>query len=61
MSGNSLTWYLVLFSNKIARSCAAGMRLCVALGLQSFHTIDVFHQVKCYGVSIRHQEGWSIV
>ncbi|KAJ6561082.1 hypothetical protein DFH09DRAFT_1035940 [Mycena vulgaris] len=43
------------------RSSAAGMRLCVALGLQNFHTIDVFHQVKCYGVSIRHQEGWSIV
>ncbi|KAJ7813157.1 hypothetical protein B0H14DRAFT_3751159 [Mycena olivaceomarginata] len=43
------------------RSSAAGMRLCVALGLQSFSTIDVFHQVKCYGVSIRHQDGWSIV
>ncbi|KAF7370999.1 hypothetical protein MSAN_00734100 [Mycena sanguinolenta] len=43
------------------RSSAAGMRLCVALGLQSFNTIDVFHQVKCYGVSIRHQDGWSIV
>ncbi|KAK7031531.1 hypothetical protein R3P38DRAFT_2924192 [Favolaschia claudopus] len=43
------------------RSTAAGMRLCVALGLQSFNTIDVFHQVKCYGVSIRHQDGWSIV
>ncbi|KAJ7460806.1 hypothetical protein FB451DRAFT_1045064 [Mycena latifolia] len=43
------------------KSSAAGMRLCVALGLQSFHTIDVFHQVKCYGVAIRHQDGWSIV
>ncbi|KAJ6605846.1 hypothetical protein B0H10DRAFT_2076138 [Mycena sp. CBHHK59/15] len=43
------------------RSSAAGMRLCVALGLQSFHTIDVFHQVKCYGVAMRHQDGWSIV
>ncbi|KAF7357029.1 hypothetical protein MVEN_01039500 [Mycena venus] len=43
------------------RSSAAGMRLCIALGLQSFNTIDVFHQVKCYGVSIRHQDGWSIV
>ncbi|KAJ7132307.1 hypothetical protein C8R44DRAFT_612294 [Mycena epipterygia] len=43
------------------RSSAAGMRLCVALGLQSFHTIDVFHQVKCYGVAIKHQDGWSIV
>ncbi|KAF8166655.1 hypothetical protein K438DRAFT_1857115 [Mycena galopus ATCC 62051] len=43
------------------RSSAAGMRLCVALGLHSFHTIDVFHAVKCYGVSMRHQDGWSIV
>ncbi|KAJ6474674.1 hypothetical protein C8R47DRAFT_986730 [Mycena vitilis] len=43
------------------RSTAAGMRLCVALGLHSFRTIDVFHQVKCYGVSIRSEEGWSIV
>ncbi|KAJ7035559.1 hypothetical protein C8F04DRAFT_1037200 [Mycena alexandri] len=42
------------------RSTAAGMRLCVALGLQSFNTIDVFHQVKCYGVSFRSQDGWSI-
>jgi ribonuclease Z len=37
------------------------MRLCVSLGLQSFNTIDVFHQVKCYGAVIRHQDGWSIV
>ncbi|KAJ7102976.1 hypothetical protein C8R43DRAFT_230388 [Mycena crocata] len=43
------------------RSAAAGMRLCVALGLQSFSTIDVFHQVKCYGVVFRHQDGWSLV
>ncbi|KAJ7065274.1 hypothetical protein C8F01DRAFT_737448 [Mycena amicta] len=43
------------------RSSAAGMRLCVALGLHSFTTIDVFHQVKCYGVCIRHEQGWSIV
>ncbi|KAJ7230661.1 hypothetical protein GGX14DRAFT_584185 [Mycena pura] len=43
------------------RSVAAGMRLCVALGLRSFHTIDVFHQVKCYGLAIRHEDGWSIV
>ncbi|KAF7309493.1 hypothetical protein MIND_00320100 [Mycena indigotica] len=43
------------------RSTAACMRLCVALGLHSFTTIDVFHQVKCYGVCIRSQDGWSIV
>ncbi|KAJ7089838.1 hypothetical protein B0H15DRAFT_273688 [Mycena belliarum] len=43
------------------RSSAAGMRLSVALGLQSFHTIDVFHQVKCYGAALRHQDGWSII
>ncbi|KAJ7780273.1 hypothetical protein DFH07DRAFT_794449 [Mycena maculata] len=43
------------------RSVAAGMRLCVALGLQSFNTIDVYHQVKCYGVTLRHEDGWSIV
>ncbi|KAJ7623674.1 hypothetical protein FB45DRAFT_752560 [Roridomyces roridus] len=43
------------------RSVAAGMRLCVALGLERFATIDVFHQVKCYGVCIRSQDGWSIV
>ncbi|KAF7317823.1 hypothetical protein MKEN_00870200 [Mycena kentingensis (nom. inval.)] len=43
------------------RSTAAGMRLCVALGLHSFTTIDVFHQVKCYGVCMKSQDGWSIV
>ncbi|KAJ7173690.1 hypothetical protein C8R46DRAFT_1083687 [Mycena filopes] len=43
------------------RSSAAGMRLCVALGLQSFNTIDVFHGVKCYGLCMRHQNGWSLV
>ncbi|KAJ7493248.1 hypothetical protein B0H11DRAFT_2394589 [Mycena galericulata] len=43
------------------RSVAAGMRLCVALGLHSFQTIDVFHQVKCYGAALRHEDGWSIV
>ena len=34
--------------------------MCNALGLKSFTTVDVAHRVRCYGVVIRHQEGWGI-
>ncbi|KAG6909380.1 hypothetical protein DXG01_000823 [Tephrocybe rancida] len=32
-----------------------------ALGLESFNTVDVLHKTRCYGVVIRHTDGWSIV
>ncbi|KAG6896461.1 hypothetical protein C0992_008112 [Termitomyces sp. T32_za158] len=32
-----------------------------ALGLESINTVDVRHRTRCYGVVIRHKDGWSIV
>ncbi|KAG6877546.1 hypothetical protein C0993_006239 [Termitomyces sp. T159_Od127] len=32
-----------------------------ALGLESINTVDVRHRTRCYGVVIKHRDGWSIV
>ncbi|RPD65585.1 hypothetical protein L226DRAFT_479775 [Lentinus tigrinus ALCF2SS1-7] len=34
--------------------------MCRALGLRSFTTVDVAHRIRCYGVVIRHNDGWGI-
>ena len=35
--------------------------MCRALGLESFHTVDVYHRTRCYGAVLKHIDGWSIV
>ncbi|KAF9269308.1 hypothetical protein L218DRAFT_969838 [Marasmius fiardii PR-910] len=35
--------------------------MCEKLGLKAFSTVDVRHRTRCYGVVIRHIDGWSIV
>ncbi|PPQ90050.1 hypothetical protein CVT25_006290 [Psilocybe cyanescens] len=36
-----------------------GKKMCDALGLDSFKTVDVFHRCRCFGVVFRHKDGWS--
>ncbi|KAJ7573869.1 hypothetical protein C8J56DRAFT_1173192 [Mycena floridula] len=45
----------------IETSRAREKELCAALGLESFKTVDVRHQTKCYGAVIKHTDNWSIV
>ncbi|KAI0710377.1 hypothetical protein C8T65DRAFT_648151 [Cerioporus squamosus] len=42
------------------RSYEYAKEMCRALGLSSFTTVDVAHRVRCYGVVIRHNDGWGI-
>lgn len=35
--------------------------MCRALGLESFKTVDVYHNARCYGCVVTHVDGWSIV
>lgn len=44
---------------QLSLSNAANM--CRALGLESFHTVDVYHRTRCYGAVLKHTDGWSIV
>ncbi|OSX63293.1 hypothetical protein POSPLADRAFT_1045665 [Postia placenta MAD-698-R-SB12] len=43
------------------RSQQAAKNMCRALGLESFTTVDVSHGTRCYGVVVKHSDGWSIV
>lgn len=49
-------WLKVRHSTHAA---AADMRR--ALGLRTFTTVDVRHRTRCYGVDLRHQDGWGVV
>jgi ribonuclease Z len=31
------------------------------LGLMSIVTVEVRHRGRCYGIVVKHQDGWSIV
>ncbi|TFK29593.1 hypothetical protein FA15DRAFT_752407 [Coprinopsis marcescibilis] len=42
------------------RSARLGKNLCDALGLRSFSSVDVRHGTRCYGLVMKHKEGWSI-
>ncbi|RDX42667.1 hypothetical protein OH76DRAFT_1410927 [Lentinus brumalis] len=42
------------------RSYEHAKAMCRALGLSSFTTVDVAHRIRCYGVVIRHNDGWGI-
>ncbi|TBU28507.1 hypothetical protein BD311DRAFT_722416 [Dichomitus squalens] len=42
------------------RSRENAQAMCHALGLKSFTTVDVAHRTRCYGVVIRHRDGWGI-
>ncbi|CCM00813.1 uncharacterized protein FIBRA_02855 [Fibroporia radiculosa] len=46
-------------NGETSRRTAASM--CLALGLESFTTVDVAHKTRCYGAVIKHRDGWSIV
>jgi hypothetical protein len=35
--------------------------LCRSLGLERITTVDVFHRTRCYGLVLKHKDGWSIV
>ncbi|KAF8956934.1 hypothetical protein BDZ97DRAFT_1848960 [Flammula alnicola] len=37
-----------------------GRKMCDALGLEYFKTVDVQHRCRCFGVSFRHKDGWSV-
>ena len=43
-----------------SRSRQNAQIMCNALGLKGFTTVDVAHRVRCYGVVIRHRDGWGI-
>lgn len=47
--------------HEYARSWAARVPLCEALGLLSFQTVHLPPQHNCYGVVLRHKDGWSVV
>jgi ribonuclease Z len=51
----SESWLDLCRSQRLARD------LCNALGLRSFETVDVRHKTRCYGVVMKHTDGWSLV
>ncbi|KDR80789.1 hypothetical protein GALMADRAFT_153220 [Galerina marginata CBS 339.88] len=34
--------------------------MCNSLGLEAFKTADVYHRCRCYGVTFKHKDGWSV-
>ncbi|KAI0694223.1 hypothetical protein BC835DRAFT_1415475 [Cytidiella melzeri] len=44
---------------KLAQSDAT--KMCQSLNLKNFITVDVRHRTRCYGVVLKHHDGWSIV
>ena len=34
--------------------------MCRSLGLTKFTTVDMRHGTRCYGVVLKHSDGWSI-
>ncbi len=51
---------LIRISDEENRSYEHAKAMCRALGLSSFTTVDVAHRIRCYGVVIRHNDGWGI-
>lgn len=37
-----------------------GRKMCESLGLEYLKTIDVYHGCRCYGVTFKHRDGWSV-
>jgi ribonuclease Z len=37
-----------------------GRKMCESLGLEYLKTIDVYHGCRCYGVTFKHKDGWSV-
>jgi len=37
-----------------------GRKMCDSLGLEYLKTIDVYHGCRCYGVTFKHKDGWSV-
>lgn len=44
----------------VARSRESLETLCRILGLETMHTIEVQHRVRCHGLYVKHQSGWSL-
>ncbi|KAF8902361.1 hypothetical protein CPB84DRAFT_1775902 [Gymnopilus junonius] len=42
------------------KSVDNAQRMCNSLGLNSIQTVDMYHKCRCYGVSLRHRDGWSV-
>ncbi|KAG2011926.1 3' tRNA processing endoribonuclease, variant 2 [Coprinopsis cinerea AmutBmut pab1-1] len=42
------------------RSVTLARSMCEALGLRSFSTVDMRHGTRCYGLVVKHRDGWSI-
>ncbi|KIM44447.1 hypothetical protein M413DRAFT_431468 [Hebeloma cylindrosporum] len=34
--------------------------MCESLGLEYLKTVDVYHACRCYGVTFKHNDGWSV-
>ncbi|KAI0746847.1 beta-lactamase-like protein [Daedaleopsis nitida] len=44
----------------VERSRENAREMCRDLGLKTFTTVDVAHRVRCYGVVLRHHDGWGL-
>lgn len=53
--------YVPLLMHIQYRSRDDAAKMCHALNLQDFITVDVRHRTRCYGVVVKHTEGWSVV
>ncbi|KAH6915798.1 tRNA processing endoribonuclease [Coprinopsis sp. MPI-PUGE-AT-0042] len=57
--------YWAVFGNEPwmdpTRSVQLAKDLCTSLGLKSIQTVDMRHGTRCYGLVLKHTEGWSLV